>query len=193
MGGSGWQRCLTQIWAEVTGPGAAGGPAEPRAAGWPVWWGNGNHGGQRFGEVGQGLAGHHTDPGFSLECGGEPRRALSKGGHGLITVLMARAETPLSSRQDSAWQGRWREVACPVQEPLPFVAFCVCVSCSVVSDSVTPWTVAHRAPLSVEFSRPEHWSGLPCPSPGDLPDPGREPGSSACRQILYHLSHREGL
>ena len=135
----------------------------------------GDNGGQRFGEVGQGLAGHHTDPGLSLECGGQPRRALSKGGHGLITVLMARAETPLSSRQDSGWQGRWREVACPVQEPLPFVAFCVCVSCSVVSDSVTPWTVAHRAPLSVEFSRPEHWSGLPCPSPGDLPDPGREP------------------
>ena len=34
-----------------------------------------------------------------------------------------------------------------------------------------PWTVAHQAPLSVEFSRQEHWSGLPCPSAGDLPDP----------------------
>ena len=37
---------------------------------------------------------------------------------------------------------------------------------------VTPWTVAHQAPLSMEFSRPEHWNELPCPSPRDLPNPG---------------------
>ena len=41
---------------------------------------------------------------------------------------------------------------------------------------VTPWTVAHRTPLSMEFSRPEYWSGLPFPMP-DLPDPGIEPTS----------------
>ena len=41
----------------------------------------------------------------------------------------------------------------------------------------TPWTVAHQAPPSMEFSRQEYWSGLPFPSPGDLPDPGIEPGS----------------
>ena len=35
-----------------------------------------------------------------------------------------------------------------------------------------PWTVAHQAPLSMGFSRQEYWSGLPFPSPGDLPDPG---------------------
>jgi len=39
----------------------------------------------------------------------------------------------------------------------------------------TPWTVAHQAPLSLGFSRQEHRSGLPCPPPGDLPDPGIEP------------------
>ena len=44
---------------------------------------------------------------------------------------------------------------------------------------VTPWTVAHQAPLSMGFSRQEYWSGLPFPSPGDLPDPGIEPGSPA--------------
>ena len=44
---------------------------------------------------------------------------------------------------------------------------------------VTPWTVAHQAPLSMGFSRGEYWSGLPFPSPGDLPDPGIEPGSPA--------------
>ena len=42
---------------------------------------------------------------------------------------------------------------------------------------VIPWTVAHQAPLSMEFSWQEYWSGLPFPSSGDLPDPGFEPGS----------------
>ena len=42
-----------------------------------------------------------------------------------------------------------------------------------------PWTVAHQAPLSMEFSRQEYWSGLPFPSPGDLPEPGIEPESPA--------------
>ena len=41
----------------------------------------------------------------------------------------------------------------------------------------TPWTVAHQAPPSMGFSRKEYWSGLPFPSPGDLPDPGIEPRS----------------
>ena len=43
----------------------------------------------------------------------------------------------------------------------------------------TPWTRAHQAPLSMEFSWQEYWSGLPFPSPGDLPNPGIEPGSPA--------------
>ena len=51
-----------------------------------------------------------------------------------------------------------------------------CQVASVVSDSVTHslWTVAHHTPLSMGFSRQEYWSGLPCPSLGDLPDPGIE-------------------
>ena len=44
---------------------------------------------------------------------------------------------------------------------------------------MTPWTVACQAPLSMGFSRQEYWSGLPCPSPGDLPNPGIKPRSSA--------------
>ena len=56
---------------------------------------------------------------------------------------------------------------------------CVCVSHLVVSDSVTPWTVAHQALLSMGFSRQECSSGLPFPSPGDLPDPEIEPRSPA--------------
>ena len=43
----------------------------------------------------------------------------------------------------------------------------------------TPWTVAHQAPPSMGFSRQEYWSGLPFPSPGDLPYPGIEPRSPA--------------
>ena len=43
---------------------------------------------------------------------------------------------------------------------------------SITSDSVTLWTAVRQAPLSMEFSRQEYWSGLPCPSPGDLPNPG---------------------
>ena len=43
----------------------------------------------------------------------------------------------------------------------------------------TPCSVAYHAPPSIEFSRQEYWSGLPFPSPGDLPEPGMEPGSSS--------------
>ena len=48
-----------------------------------------------------------------------------------------------------------------------------------MSDFATPWAVAYQAPLSMEFSRPEYWNGLPFPSPGELPDPGIESGSPA--------------
>ena len=44
------------------------------------------------------------------------------------------------------------------------------VSHSVMSNLCDPMTLAHQAPLSMEFSRQEYWSGLPSPSPGDLPD-----------------------
>ena len=63
--------------------------------------------------------------------------------------------------------------------------------CSEVSHCVqffaTPWIVAYKAPLSMEFSRQEYWSGLPFPSPGNLPGPGIKPRSPA---LLYHLSHQ---
>ena len=57
---------------------------------------------------------------------------------------------------------------------------CLLFSRSVVSNPfATPWTLAHQAPLSMGFPRQEYWSELPFPSPGDLPDPGIEPESSA--------------
>ena len=50
-----------------------------------------------------------------------------------------------------------------------------CLSLSPVRISVTSWTVAHQAPLSMRFSGQEYWSGLPFPPPGYLPNPGTEP------------------
>ena len=66
----------------------------------------------------------------------------------------------------------------------------------------TPWTVAFKAPLSMEFSRQEYWSGSPFPSPGYLPNPGIEPGSPTLqadalpseppgKSLLSHGSNRE--
>ena len=56
---------------------------------------------------------------------------------------------------------------------------CMWKSLSCVWLFASPWTVAHQAPSSIGFPRQEYWSGLPFPSPGDLPDPGIQPGSPA--------------
>ena len=62
--------------------------------------------------------------------------------------------------------------------------------CESVRLSATPWaTVVYQAPLSMEFSRQEYWSGLPFPSPGDLPDPGIKPGSLPL-QVCLPLNHQ---
>ena len=53
---------------------------------------------------------------------------------------------------------------------------------SCVQLVVTPWTVPHQAPLSMEFPRQEYWSGLPFPPPGDLSNPGIEPVSPALQE-----------
>ena len=65
-----------------------------------------------------------------------------------------------------------------------FIYVYVCVKVKVKSLSrvrlfATPWTVAYQAPPSMGFSWQQYWSGLPFPSPGDLPDPGIKPGSPA--------------
>ena len=75
---------------------------------------------------------------------------------------------------------------------------CICsyesVSCSVKADSVTPWTVARQAPLSMVFSRKNYWSGLPFPSLGDLPNPGMETVSTALAvRVLIFWATRETL
>ena len=76
---------------------------------------------------------------------------------------MALSWLPIQLRKQSpkphSWEGAELEEKCDVSH-------------WVVSDYVTPWTVAQQAPLTMGFSRQEWWSGLPFPSPGDLPDPG---------------------
>ena len=59
---------------------------------------------------------------------------------------------------------------------------------------MTPETVSHQAPLSMEFSRQEYWSGLPFPSPGDLPNPGIKPESPALQAdaLLFELLGKPG-
>ena len=66
---------------------------------------------------------------------------------------------------------------------------CSSVSHSVMSDSRRPRGLQNL--LSMGFSWQEYWSGLPLPSPGDLPNPGIKPRSPALLQILYCLSYRE--
>ena len=62
------------------------------------------------------------------------------------------------------------------------------LSCSVMSDSAILWIAARQAPLCMEFSSQEYWIGLPCPSPGNLPDPGMESRSPALKVDSLPLS-----
>ena len=66
------------------------------------------------------------------------------------------------------------------------------LSCSVLSISATPWTVAHQAPLSIELSWQEYWSGLAFP-PEDLPSPGIEPTSPLTGRFFTALPPRKPL
>ena len=68
----------------------------------------------------------------------------------------------------------WQAVESPW--PRHILTICACPVVSLVSDSVTLRPVAGQAPLSMAFSRQEYWGGLPCPSPGDLPNQGSNPG-----------------
>ena len=77
-----------------------------------------------------------------------------------------------------------REQGAGLFEELHFLAYGGLVA-KLCPTLATPWTVARHAPLSMGFSRQEYWSGLPFPSPRDLPDPGMNPGLLHCRKILY--------
>ena len=82
------------------------------------------------------------------------------------------------------WSKSDRKRQMPYETPLMLLLL---FSCQDLSDSfATPFTIAHQAPLSMEFPRQECWSGLPFPSPGDLPDPGIELSSPVCPALVSH-------
>ena len=73
-----------------------------------------------------------------------------------------------------SWSSKRADVcvcACACACACARVCVCVCVRLSCVWLCATPWTAAHQAPPSMEFSKQEYWNGLPFPSPGDLSDP----------------------
>ena len=75
--------------------------------------------------------------------------------------------------QVNIWE-RWIEPMFYQMLMCVYVRVCVC-ALSHIRLSAATWTVAHQAPLSMGLSRQGYWSGLPCPSPRDLPEPGVEP------------------
>ena len=66
-------------------------------------------------------------------------------------------------------------------------AACICAKSLPCNSCATLWTVACQAPLSMRFCRQKSWSGLPFPTPGDLPDPGTEPAPPALALEVYSL------
>ena len=97
----------------------------------------------------------------------------------LFRFLKDDAVKVLHSICQQIWKTQWwpqdwkRSVFIPVPKKVKVK------SLSCVRLFLTPWTVAHQAPPSMEFSRQEYWSGLPFPSPRDLPNPGIKPVSPA--------------
>ena len=71
----------------------------------------------------------------------------------------------------SDFQGQLFKYQCLADLDIPCVRVCELSHARLFA---IPWTEAHQTPLSMEFSRQEYWSGLPCSPPGDLPDPGIE-------------------
>ena len=90
---------------------------------------------------------------------------------GLLSQVFASLEKLSAVKSESRKNWSKFEVTCP--------NFCKEKLLSRVWLFVTPWTVAYQAPPSMGFPKQEYWSGLPFPSPGDLPNPGIEPRSPA--------------
>ena len=99
---------------------------------------------------------------------------------GLFWAPRVTASSSSAISASTYWHGlSWECLAVPwaAASCVPVLECAVLSGCSRVRLHVTPWTVAHRLPLSMEFSRQEDWSGLPFHSPGDLPNPGIKPAS----------------
>ena len=91
------------------------------------------------------------------------------------------------------WELRKQRRQAAAQIPCLLYYACVLIRFSHVQLFATPWTVARQAPLYMGFSRQEYWSGLPFPSPVDLPNPGIEPGSPTAGRFFTIWATREAL
>ena len=88
-----------------------------------------------------------------------------------VPVRSGSGERPLARFQPSYCVLTW------LKDSWPLVYACMLSHFCCVQLFANPWTIARQAPLSMGFSRQGHWSGLPCPPPGNLPNPGTEPVS----------------
>ena len=95
-----------------------------------------------------------------------------------------------SSKKKPIYRCKYMRGNNPDQPIHKYMSVCTC-ACSVTSVRLfsTPWTVACQAPLSTGFSWQEYWSGLPCPPPENLPDPGIEHKSPALLMDSLLLNH----
>ena len=95
--------------------------------------------------------------------------------------------TPLRAHLECCMLNCLHDIANPLSSPEDVLSSHVCVQllqlCSTLCNTMD---CSCQTPLSTEFSRPEYWSGLPFPSPGDLPDPGMEPRSPALQPDSLH-------
>ena len=100
-----------------------------------------------------------------------------------LFMLSAEMSIVQACENVQAWQSCGSMPQCPqeslAESRMPKNMVCGGGACvlSCVRLFAIPWTVAHQAPLSMGYSRQEHWSGLSFPPPGDLPDPGIKPTS----------------
>ena len=110
-----------------------------------------------------------------------PWEEQSQGNSGLVKPGPGGMSRPCQSPEGCSWQAvdPGNQLKCSV-------------SLLVVSDSATLWTAAHQARLSMEFSRQDYWSGLPFPSPGDLPNLGVRPIFSASQMDLLPFEPAKG-
>ena len=108
-------------------------------------------------------------------------KSLNRQGWAKAEILPAQAGTPRTPLVTTIYQSQMH------RDLVTGVCVCVCVGGCVLSRVrlfVNPQTVACQAPLSMGFSKQEYWSGLPFPSPEELPDPGIEPASPALQADL---------
>ena len=108
-----------------------------------------------------------STPGSSVD-GISPGKNTGVSCHFLLQGIFLRDQT--MSLVSAALAGRFFTTSA-TWEALEIIKCYVCEVTSVMSDSATPWTVAHQSPLSMGFSRQEYWSRLSFPSPGDHPNP----------------------